>query len=194
VITVGASTDTDTVATFSSRGPTLDGRQKPDICLPGADITAARSAGTVMGSPLDEFYTRASGTSMATPHATGAVALLLQANPSFTPDQAKGKLMQTARSLGLEGNVQGAGRADVASACGVTGNNPVEPPPVEPPPVEPPPVEPPPAEHPPAQPPPVMPAPPGCLPAAARTLFRRKGQTPRTGTNSTKPGQGQHTG
>ena len=84
VITVGASDDADAVAGFSSRGPTLDGRQKPDICLPGSGIVSARAKGTVMGTPVDERYTRASGTSMATPHATGAVALMLCANPEGT--------------------------------------------------------------------------------------------------------------
>lgn len=203
VITVGASTDADAVATFSSRGPTLDGRQKPDLCFPGAGITSCRSSGTVMGSPVDEFYTRASGTSMATPHATGAVALMLQANPTLTPDQVKGKLMQTARNLGLEGNVQGAGRADVAAACGLSGSQPGSPPPGEPPPAEPPPGEPPPAQ-PPAQQPPVTPPAIGCLPAAlrwlpaaARTLLGRKSSdspAPRKDSSQTKSGDGQHTG
>jgi subtilisin family serine protease len=71
---------------------------------------------------VDDRYTRASGTSMATPHASGAAALILQANPAFTPDQVKGRLMETAKNLGLDGNTQGAGRASVATALGLDGN------------------------------------------------------------------------
>ena len=123
VITVGATDDQDAVASFSARGPTLDGRQKPDICFPGVGIVAARAKGTVMGSPLDEHYTSASGTSMATPHASGAVALMLAAYPKDTPDQIKARLMETAKNLGLAGNVQGAGRADVARVFGLGGDD-----------------------------------------------------------------------
>ena len=124
VITVGASDDADTVATFSSRGPTLDGRNKPDLCFPGVRIVAARASGTLMGTVVDDYYTEASGTSMATPHATGAVALLLQASPQSTPDQIKGLLMQTAKDLGLAANTQGAGRADIGKAFGGGGVTP----------------------------------------------------------------------
>ncbi len=122
VITVGATDDVDAIASFSSRGPTQDGRQKPDICFPGVGIAAPRAAGTSMGSVVDDHYTRASGTSMATPHASGAAALILQANPTYTPDQVKGRLMETAKNLGLDGNTQGAGRANVAGALGLDGN------------------------------------------------------------------------
>jgi serine protease AprX len=121
VITVGATDDIDAIASFSSRGPTLDGRQKPDLCFPGVGIAAPRAAGTAMGSVVDDYYTRASGTSMATPHASGAAALLLQANPGFTPDQVKGRLMETAKNLGLDGSAQGAGRANVAASLGLDG-------------------------------------------------------------------------
>ncbi|MDH7488142.1 MAG: S8 family peptidase [Anaerolineae bacterium] len=116
VITVGASDDQDQVASFSSRGPTSDGRVKPDIVFPGVGIVAARAAGTAMGQVVDEHYTSASGTSMATPHAVGAVALLLQANPSLTPREVKELLMRTARNIGYEANAQGAGRGDVYQA------------------------------------------------------------------------------
>jgi serine protease AprX len=122
VITVGATDDVDAIAGFSSRGPTQDGRQKPDVCCPGVGIAAPRAAGTAMGSVVDDRYTRASGTSMATPHASGAAALILQANPAFTPDQVKGRLMETAKNLGLDGNTQGAGRASVSGALGLDGN------------------------------------------------------------------------
>jgi subtilisin family serine protease len=57
-----------------------------------------------------------SGTSMATPMATGACALLLQADPSPSPQQVKGVLMRTAKNLNLNPNTQGAGRGDVLAA------------------------------------------------------------------------------
>lgn len=116
VITIGATTKSDQVASFSSRGPTSDGRVKPDVCFPGASIVACRAAGTTMGTPVDALYTSASGTSMATPHAAGACALLLQAKPGLSPQQIKDILMNTAKDLGLDANTQGKGRAQVFAA------------------------------------------------------------------------------
>jgi len=116
VITVGSSTAQDGVSSFSSRGPTLDGRTKPDILFPGQGIISCRAANTSMGVPIDERYTRASGTSMATPHASGAVALLLQAMSQLTPAEVKARLARGALDLGLDHNAQGAGRADVYAA------------------------------------------------------------------------------
>ncbi|MBU0493763.1 MAG: S8 family peptidase [Chloroflexi bacterium] len=115
-ITVGATDDGDAVASFSSRGPTADGRTKPDVCFPGVGIIAPRANGTSMGHPIDSLYTEASGTSMATPHTAGTAALLLQAKPGLSPAQVKDLLQTTARNLGLDGNVQGAGRAVVFAA------------------------------------------------------------------------------
>lgn len=68
------------LAHFSSAGPTRDGRQKPDLCAPGVAVLAARSTpnGAPPGSPL---LTRKSGTSMASPHVTGCLALMLSASP-----------------------------------------------------------------------------------------------------------------
>lgn len=145
VITVGATDDHDAMASFSSRGPTADGRTKPDVCFPGVGIVAPRASGTSMGNPVDALYTKASGTSMATPHAAGAVALLLHAKPDLMPAQVKDLLVTTARDLGLDGNTQGAGRAIVHAAyLRAVGEPPPPPPPVEPPPPPPPPpVEPP---------------------------------------------------
>ena len=119
VITIGASDREDQVARFSSRGPTADGRVKPDLCFPGTDIVAARAAGTSMGSPLNEHYTSASGTSMATPHAAGLAALLLQAKPGVSPAQIKEALMRTALDMGADENAQGAGRARAGHALAV---------------------------------------------------------------------------
>ena len=72
---VGATTLADSIASFSSRGPvTVDGsnRIKPDVVAPGVQIRSSVPGGT---------YTRFSGTSMATPHVSGAVALVWSAAP-----------------------------------------------------------------------------------------------------------------
>jgi len=116
VITIGAVNDSDQIANFSSRGPTSDGRIKPDIVFPGVNIAAAQASGTALGTVVAPGYIQISGTSMATPHATGSVALLLQAKPGLTPNQAKWALMTTALQLGENPNFQGSGRANVFAA------------------------------------------------------------------------------
>ncbi len=109
VITVGAATDDYKIADFSSRGPTRDGRTKPDVVLPGVNIIAARASGTALGRPLDALYTSVNGTSMATPHAAGIAALVLEANPSLRPADVKRIFMEAARSFNLDANHQGKG-------------------------------------------------------------------------------------
>ncbi len=116
VITVGASTDDDQVLSFSARGPTSDGRVKPDLLFPGVNIVSCRARGTSKGRVINEYYTETSGTSMATPHAVGAAALLLEAKPGLTPAQVKDLLMKTAVDLGLAPNTQGSGRGDIYQA------------------------------------------------------------------------------
>ena len=128
VLTVGACSNEDTIASFSAHGPTADGRVKPDVLLPGVNIAACRAQGTSMGTPIDTLYTRASGTSMATPHAAGVVALLLEAFPALTPAQLKERMMNTAISLGLDVNAQGKGRADAYGAYQGTPSPPGPPP------------------------------------------------------------------
>ena len=109
VITVGASDDQDSVARFSSRGPTADGRVKPDIVAPGSKIVAARATGTSVGQVVDEYYTTASGTSMATPHVAGLVALMLRAARGLGPADIKKMLMATSVDINVSENVQSEG-------------------------------------------------------------------------------------
>ncbi|WP_030355389.1 S8 family peptidase [Streptomyces scopuliridis] len=118
-LTVGAVDRDDSLAEFSSRGPRLgnDG-VKPDVTAPGVGIVAARAAGTTMGDPVDERYTAASGTSMATPHVAGAAALLAQRHPDWSAAQIKDALISTARTIaGQQVTEQGGGRIDVAAAA-----------------------------------------------------------------------------
>ncbi len=85
-ITVGALYDPGekgwVLAEFSSRGPTADGRTKPDICTPGRNITSVKANTT-------NQYTTMSGTSMATPFCAGLAALMLDANYSLTDSGVK---------------------------------------------------------------------------------------------------------
>lgn len=106
-ITVGATDQFDNVAYFSSKGPTYDFRLKPDICAPGVGINSTH---------LQGGYQIFDGTSMASPHVAGAVALLLEKNPGWTPGMIKAALMQSSKKL--SGNVweTGAGRMDTHKA------------------------------------------------------------------------------
>lgn len=116
-LTVAAVDKSDQMAAFSSRGPRVgDGGAKPDIAAPGVAIAAARAKGTAMGTIVDDYYTSASGTSMATPHMAGAAAIIAQQHPDFTGRQIKALLMATAKDLGHDLYAQGAGRVDVARA------------------------------------------------------------------------------
>jgi subtilisin family serine protease len=121
-LTVGAVDREDQVALFSSRGMTVgDYAIKPDLTAPGVDIVAARAAGTELGELVGEYYVTASGTSMATPHAAGAAALLLQAHPNWRGADVKASLMGSAAFNPMHSALdQGAGRVDIAAALNTT--------------------------------------------------------------------------
>ncbi|WP_447136246.1 S8 family peptidase [Micromonospora sp. LZ34] len=120
-LTVAAVDKDDEMADFSSRGPRVgDGAAKPDIAAPGVDIVAARAAGTSMGTAVDEHYTSASGTSMATPHVAGAATIIAQQHPDLTGQEIKALLMGTATDLGHDLYAQGVGRVNVATAVDPT--------------------------------------------------------------------------
>ncbi len=116
-LTVGAVDHAEALPDFSNRGPRLgDAAVKPEITAPGVEIAAARAAGTALGSPVDDRYTRVSGTSMATPHVSGSAALLAQQHPDWTAQRLKDVLVSTARPGPHTPFQQGAGRVDVARA------------------------------------------------------------------------------
>ena len=87
VITVGAVGPDSTVLPFSSRGPTADGRVKPDVAALGRGVTAAWES---------DQYAQVSGTSFAAPLVTGVVAQMLEVNPSLTPMDVRSLLRRTA--------------------------------------------------------------------------------------------------
>lgn len=95
-LTVGAVDDAQRVAQFSSRGPTKDGRQKPDIVAPGVYIMSTLPATAGKG----QYYGELSGTSMAAPHAAGVAALVFEANATLSPAEAKWVLISGSRLVG----------------------------------------------------------------------------------------------
>src|SRR3954465_11196 len=130
VLTVGASShmgtverEDDTIASFSSRGPgAIDYGAKPDLVAPGVGIQSLSSPGSTLSMTRARYllagtvptayrpYLSLSGTSMSAPVVTGVVALMLQANPTLTPNAVKAILQYTAeRHGGIDPLTEGAG-------------------------------------------------------------------------------------
>ncbi len=109
VITVGAADDKntpnindDTVADFSSRGPTKEGLQKPDLVAPGVNIMS-------LSNLNQDRYTSLSGTSMATPLISGSIALLVGKDKNLSQKNIKDRLMSSCVELNDSKEKQGAG-------------------------------------------------------------------------------------
>jgi len=123
---------------FSSRGPRIDGVQKPDITAPGEQTISCRHTEIIplnhpsmasrivsndgtFGEPAD--YIALEGTSMSSPAAAGAAALILQANPEMTPAQLRRRILTSARTDEFTGNVPnfswGWGKIDIELALDV---------------------------------------------------------------------------
>jgi serine protease AprX len=137
-ITVGSthaeSPETYGISHFSSRGPTADGREKPDLVAPGERIVSCASQSKVRAAQNDEllgdvsftpevgvaYYREESGTSMAAPHVSGAAAAFLSIHTQFikdpNPRRIKEILISTATDLKRKRDFQGAGLVDVFRA------------------------------------------------------------------------------
>lgn len=111
------------VTDFSSRGPSVDMKLTPDVVAPGKDILAAGYCAGCKDPRLG--YNQVSGTSMATPHVSGAAAIILQKHPEFTPSEVRSALMTTAEYKKVMDSVtnlpaqpleMGAGRIDLEKA------------------------------------------------------------------------------
>ena len=142
VITVGSLTDNGTgnnfgddyVSSFSSIGPTVgDLVLKPDLVAPGNRIVAAINSNMALagmlpgrvrscsGQGCSGIYLEMSGTSMATPLVSAAVALMLEKDPSLSPATVKARLMRSARKLDADAAASGAGVLDIDAAMNDTG-------------------------------------------------------------------------
>ena len=101
------------VSYFSSKGPTADGRMKPDLVAPGEKIISCHA------HPEQGFhYREASGTSAAAPHVSGAIAAFLSGHQEFRgdPEGVKQIFVKTATDLGRDRAYQGAGMVDLLRA------------------------------------------------------------------------------
>lgn len=98
------------IARFSSRGPTVDGRIKPNIVAPGYDVPSSINNRQFAGWMIDrtvlksvfkndtQYWSTSNGTSMSAPHVTGIVALLLEANPKLSAAQAE-EILETSADI-----------------------------------------------------------------------------------------------
>lgn len=102
VIGVGAVDKKGTITSFSSNGPTSDGRIKPDVVAPGASVYVAR-----MGE--GNYYDFSNGTSFSTPITAGVCALILSAHPELNAMQVRDALRNTANNTASPNNVYGWG-------------------------------------------------------------------------------------
>ena len=109
IITVGAVSSRGTLASFSSHGPTADGRIKPELVAQGLSVVCASPAGP-------DRYTAKGGTSLSTPLVAGSVALLLEARPNWGPAQVREALMMTASQAFAPNNDFGWGVPDLLAA------------------------------------------------------------------------------
>ncbi|MGH2788706.1 MAG: S8 family serine peptidase [Actinomycetota bacterium] len=134
VVTVGGTDEggttsmaDDTVPEWSARGPSVFGLPKPDLVAPGKSLVSLRVPGSTIdeanpGARVGDSYFRGTGTSMSAAVAAGGVALLLERDPSLTPDEVKGRLLAGARPIAeADPNAAGRGGLDVVAASEARG-------------------------------------------------------------------------
>ncbi|MEE8436938.1 MAG: S8/S53 family peptidase [Candidatus Neomarinimicrobiota bacterium] len=113
VISVGAVDKFGNIASFSSRGPSADGRIKPEVCAQGVSTACA--------APGKEKYISVNGTSLSTPLVAGSAALILGANPSWTPMMVREALLFTSSQFLKPDNNYGWGIINVLAAVNYDG-------------------------------------------------------------------------
>lgn len=122
----GTGSATGDLSSFSSLGPTADGRTKPDVVAPGEPIisTLARNASVSSAIQVGNNHFKLEGTSMSSPHLAGVVALLLERNNTLTIDQVRTALQTGADTTGMTAkspdpaNSYGAGKVNAAQVLG----------------------------------------------------------------------------
>ncbi len=120
VLAIGAEDSLGTIADFSSRGPTADGRIKPDFTAPGVAVCVVTGGGHVQ---------RLDGTSFATPLIAASAALVKQMHPSLLPMELRAAFRSTASKRAAPDTIYGWGRPNVAASAvfpsGVTATAPL---------------------------------------------------------------------
>ena len=114
VITVAATDHNNTMAYFSNWG------SKIDVTAPGVDVLSLRAAGTTLGTPVDAYYTRLDGTSMATPHVSGLAGLLLSQNPAYSNEDVRQAIRVSATKYGTAGFDLNYGYGVINAAAALT--------------------------------------------------------------------------
>ena len=109
IVACGAVYSDGEIASFSSRGPSSDGRTKPEVCAQGVSTRCASAS-----SPTS--YTYANGTSLSTPLIGGVAAVILSAHPDWTPMQVREALMMSADNALSPDNNYGWGIPDILAA------------------------------------------------------------------------------
>jgi len=117
-LAVGAVDADLDIADFSSRGPTADGRIKPDVCALGVSVPVASSYGGI---------TTENGTSFASPILAGLTACLMQAHPDKTPEQIIDAIRHSADRWGIADTIYGMGIPDFKLAGILLGDSVIEP-------------------------------------------------------------------
>ncbi|MDH4156987.1 MAG: S8 family serine peptidase [candidate division Zixibacteria bacterium] len=112
ILAVGAVASNDYIASFSSRGPTSDGRPKPEVCARGVATACATASD-------DNTYGAVNGTSLSTPLVAGAACVLIQARPNLSPYDIRLALMETASMADSpDSTTYGHGIINLLSATG----------------------------------------------------------------------------
>ena len=109
IVACGAVYSDGQIASFSSRGPSSDGRIKPEVCAQGVSTRCADPSGTT-------GYTYANGTSLSTPLIGGVAAVILSAHPGWTPMQVREALMMSGDNALSPDNNYGWGVPDILAA------------------------------------------------------------------------------